>query len=302
MASGLIFNIQRYSINDGPGIRTTVFFKGCPLNCAWCHNPEGISPKPQLAFIETRCAGCGKCAEVCPEALSPAQFTEFGMQAFFKCKLCGKCVEICLAQAREIVGKLFSVSELINEILKDRVFYEESKGGVTFSGGEPLLQYDFLIEMLAVCRKYEISTAIDTCGFTTPERLKTVAELADLFLFDIKFYNNRKHIYYTGVSNEGIFNNLKILALMNKKVWLRVPILPGLNTSDEELCSIAEMVAHNPAIKQINLLPYHRTGLQKAKRIYHKEEQLDLRPPQNDELEKIKRLFLKTGKPVIIGG
>lgn len=205
MSSGLVFNIQKYSIQDGPGIRTTVFLKGCPLRCWWCHNPESLSPKPEIVILEARCRLCGECLQVCP---NDAIFAENGGFRYDveACALCGTCVEACPSGARQMVGTRMTVPEVMAEISKDRIFYDDSRGGVTFSGGEPLMQPRFLRDLLAACRAQSIHTTVDTCGFGTREYLLSIAPLTDLFLYDLKAIDEAKHLQYTGVSNSSILD------------------------------------------------------------------------------------------------
>ena len=242
-----IFNIERNSYFDGPGIRTTVFFKGCNLRCAWCHNPESQSPKPQMMFFKNKCTGCGKCKEKCPNNLE-------------LCELCGKCTLYCPHDAREICGKEYTVDEVMREILKDKAFYDNSGGGVTFSGGESMLQIDFLEELLKACKQNGIHTAIDTAGHVPYESFESVLPYTDLFLFDVKCYDSDKHKKYTSASNELIFSNLRKLLKTNKTVWVRIPIIPTVNDTEEEMLAIKSFLYSCRAPKKIELLPYHSMG------------------------------------------
>jgi pyruvate formate lyase activating enzyme len=201
MRRGLVFNIQKYSVQDGPGIRTTVFLKGCPLRCVWCHNPEGIASEREIVVLETRCIACAECRRAC--RFTDEQPGEGPLPALHaSCDLCGRCIEACPTQARQIIGKEMTVDQVLRVVLEDRLFYEESGGGVTFSGGEPLLQADFLRQALAACKDHGLKTAVDTCGLAAWEQLASVVPLADLFLFDVKFASDAKHRQYTGVSNQ----------------------------------------------------------------------------------------------------
>lgn len=242
-----IFDIERNSYVDGPGIRTTVFFKGCNLRCAWCHNPESQSPKPQMMFYKNKCTGCGKCKEKCPNHLE-------------SCELCGKCTLYCPHDAREICGKEYTVDEVMREILKDKAFYDHSGGGVTFSGGECMLQIDFLEEILKVCKENGIHTAVDTAGHVPYEYFERILPYTNLFLYDVKCYDSEKHKKYTGVRNELILENLKKLLATGKSVWVRIPIIPTVNDTVEEIQRIKAYISSCGKPEKIELLPYHAMG------------------------------------------
>ena len=239
-----IFDIQRASFVDGPGIRTTVFFKGCNLRCAWCHNPESQSSKREMLFYKNRCTGCGKCLEVCPNSLE-------------KCDFCGKCALYCPRDAREICGKEYTVDEVFAVVKKDSEIYENSGGGVTFSGGECMLQIDFLAEILKRCKEEGIHTAVDTAGHIPPEYFERILPYTDLFLYDIKIADPEKHKKYVGVGNELIISNLQGLISLGKRVIVRTPIISGINDTEEEISAIKKIA--NGAEK-IELLPYHAMG------------------------------------------
>lgn len=269
MDSGFVFNIQRYSVQDGPGIRTTVFLKGCPLHCAWCHNPEGISPQPEIYFLETLCLRCGECRRACPH--SSPNGAERGSDPLSPsvdgCELCGSCVEACPSQARRFAGKEMTVGEVLEAVLRDRVFFEESGGGVTFSGGEPLLQPAFLLALLEACRRQGVHTAVDTSGFGRTEHLLAIAPLVDLFLFDLKLSDEAAHRRFTGASNTLILRNLRALSQVHSAIWIRVPFVQGVNDSPSELTAIARLAAETKGVRQLMLLPFHRMGSQKFQRL-----------------------------------
>ena len=271
-----IFDIERNSYVDGPGIRTTVFFKGCNLRCAWCHNPESQSPKPQMMFYKNKCTGCGKCKERCPNNLE-------------KCGLCGKCTLYCPHDAREICGKEYTVDEVIREILKDKAFYDNSDGGVTFSGGECMLQIDFLEEILKECKKNGIHTAVDTAGYVQFEYFERILRFTDLFLYDIKCFDSEKHKQYTGVGNESILENLKRLLTTKKSVWIRIPIIPMVNDTEEELQKIKSFLEACQSPKKIELLPYHAMGEHKYEAI-GKEVQM-FAVPSEEKMMRLKKIF-----------
>ncbi|MGC8744420.1 MAG: glycyl-radical enzyme activating protein [Verrucomicrobiia bacterium] len=314
MANGLVFNIQRYSIHDGPGIRTTLFLKGCPLNCLWCHNPEGISPRRQIVVIETRCISCGRCVEVCPVEEEKQTVCRNGVdikgadikttveQVSDECKLCGKCVDECPGGARQFIGVEYSPRQLIKEILKDRMFFEESNGGVTFSGGEPLAQPEFLIESLKLLKEQGIHTAVDTCGFAPQEFLKEAAKETDLFLFDIKFISPELHKIYTGERNELIIENLTLLGKIHNNIWIRIPVIQDVNTDEQEISAIAGFIRSLRSVRQINLLPYHKTGVAKGKRVNRNAKPVEFETPSDTVIKKLKDILSTTNLPVKIGG
>jgi pyruvate formate lyase activating enzyme len=299
--SGLVFNVQKYSLHDGPGIRTTVFLKGCPLCCAWCHNPESRSARTEIVVVENRCAACGECRRACP----------FGQETpgngpmptdLAECIVCGQCAEVCPTGARQIIGERTTIGELMEAVLQDRVFYEESGGGVTFSGGEPLSQPGFLKAMLEACRAEGLHTAVDTCGFACTDVLLDVAGLTNLVLYDLKFMDDARHRQYTGVSNAPILANLRTLARAHKNIWLRVPVIPGINDLDEDWREAAGFAAGLREIRQVNLLPYHRLGLFKSRRLSHPQSSESLEPPSPERLERAAGIFRQCGLEVKIGG
>jgi pyruvate formate lyase activating enzyme len=300
MRSGCIFNIQRFSVHDGPGIRTTVFLKGCPLACVWCHNPEGIAPARQLLFVETRCVRCGECGQACPR--TPPNGHAVLSAAHPDCDLCGSCVEACGTGAREVAGSDMSVADVMSVARRDRMFYEESAGGVTFSGGEPFLQTPFLLALLQACRDEGYHTVVDTSGYCRVEDLLTAAPLTDLFLFDLKLMDDARHRQFTGVSNALILENLKALAGVHSRIWLRLPLIAGVNDSERDLAAAARFAATLPSVGQVNLLPYHRTGVAKARRIGFAPGLSALAAPTPAVLERAASHFRQAGLNTKIGG
>ena len=301
MLTGLVFNVQRYSIHDGPGIRTTVFLKGCPLCCAWCHNPEGMSPRPEIVVVESRCAGCGECRRACPFGVSLGG--EGALPTHHEqCQLCGACVEACPTGARQMIGRTMNVPEVLQEILKDRLFYESSGGGVTFSGGEPLLQPHFLCALLEACRTHRLHTALDTTGFGCTEHLLAAAALSDLVLYDLKVFDETRHRTLTGVSNRGIRENLTALDRVHRNVWIRLPVVPGFNDDLAELKQIAEFVAGLRSVTLVNLLPFHRTALHKWQRLGLAHSLEGVQAPSAEFMERAAETFGRMGLKTKAGG
>jgi pyruvate formate lyase activating enzyme len=299
--TGLIFNIQRFSVNDGPGIRTTVFFKGCPLHCSWCHNPESISSVREVALRADRCIQCGDCLAICKNG---AIYRENGSYVIHReqCLQCGECVDVCVADARALVGKEMTVEEVMKEIRTDTSFFTQSGGGVTFSGGEPLLQYEFLLALLETCRLEEIHTTVDTTGFTSAAILKSIAENTDLFYYDLKSFNDAKHREYTGVSIQIILQNLKLLAAWDKKVIVRIPLIPSLNDDEENIRALGAFVASLQTIQEIHLLPYHRSGIDKYQRIGVEYTLASLAISNQEMLQSAERMLKQYVPHVTIGG
>jgi pyruvate formate lyase activating enzyme len=307
MTTGQVFNIQRYSLHDGPGIRTTVFLKGCPLRCWWCHNPEGMSPEPEIVVAEGRCIACGRCHEACPQGDASQGQPQSSMHGngavpVATCVRCGSCVDACPTQARQFLGRRMTVGEVVREIEKDHIFYDESHGGVTFSGGEPFAQSAFLLELLRACRDREIHTAVDTTGFTSSETLLAAARWTDLFLYDIKVMDDARHRKYTGVSNAMILDNLKLLGHEHRNIWVRVPIVPGINDADEDLAAAIRFAASVPGVKQVNLLTYHHTGAYKFSRLGRPYQAESIVPPDAEFFGRAATRLQSLGVPIVVGG
>ncbi len=291
MSTGIIFNIQRYSIHDGPGIRTTIFLKGCPLNCWWCQNPESQLTEQEMVFREDRCIGCGACSTICPSNVIQIK-NGLPVTEKEKCILCGKCIEKCPALAREMIGKKLTTEEVIKEIEKDLVFYEESGGGVTFSGGEPLKQSEFLESLLNGCREKKIHTAVDTCGYISWEILNKISPKVDLFLYDLKLMDIGKHKKYTGVSNESILENLKKLSSIHHNIFIRFPVIPGLNDDDQNIKETGEFLS-SLKIAQVNLLPYHYMGIDKYRRLGRTYKLVTTQSPSEEKLFEVSVILSK---------
>jgi pyruvate formate lyase activating enzyme len=300
VVKGIIFNLQKYSIHDGPGIRTTVFFKGCPLNCLWCHNPESQLQKQELMLWEERCVLCGNCKKTCMYKAIDYCGNSVSYHRD-KCVLCRACIDICPHNAWEQSGTEINTETLLREIEKDFVFYEESKGGVTFSGGEPLLQIDFLEDILTECNKKGIHTALDTTVFSSWESLGRVVQLVDLFLIDLKHMDSEEHKIYTGVANETILKNIGKLSALNKDIYIRIPIIPGINDGEKNLRETAEFLL-GQNINQVNILPYHKIGIEKYNRL-HKEYMLkELLEPSKEHIREVVEYLEKKGLKVKTGG
>ena len=268
-----IFNIIRYAVHDGPGIRTTVFLKGCPMSCKWCHNPESFEQKPQQIFNPKKCIKCGHCGDN-PE----------------------KAGDNCPTGARETIGYEITVSDLINEVKKDNLFYEQSGGGVTFSGGEPLYQAAFLLEALNLCRKEYINTVIDTSGFCDTKAILKAAGIASGFLYDLKFMDNQKHKKYCGVPNDLVLKNLESLADTKTKLFIRIPVIPAINDDMAEMTGIFEFIKGIKNIEAVHLLPYHNIQTDKYKRLgkqYElcRENGQEISGDESPNMSEIKSLF-----------
>lgn len=282
MNKGLIFNIQKFCINDGPGIRTTVFFKGCPLNCKWCHNPESNLCKPQIMYNSEKCVRCGLCDVICPQGAH--NFEDVHRIDRKKCISCGKCAEKCPHGAVELVGKEYSVQEVLEEVLKDKVFYDTSGGGLTLSGGEPLMQFDFAYQLLRKAKECGIHTCIETCGFVKTEDILKIAEVTDIFLFDWKLSNDNQHMKYTGKSNVIILENLKAIDLAGSKIILRCPIIPGVNNTTDHFEGIANIANSLKNVVVIEIEPYHSLGNNKRKKL-GQEEYCGFSNPAQQEID-----------------
>ncbi len=299
--AGTVFNIMRFSVQDGPGIRTTVFLKGCPLECAWCHNPEAFSPGPQLAYRPDRCIACGDCASACPSGAIVEREGKYETLPEL-CARCGTCAEVCAADARELVGRTMTVDDVMREIERDVPFYRESGGGVTFSGGEPLLQHRFLVALLRACVERSLHTVVDTAGYASPDVLSRVAALTDLFLFDLKSVDEDAHRRFTGVSGALIRGNLERLASWGKRVVIRMPIVPGVNDSLAGIGVAGRFIASLGNVVGIQLLPYHTIGVDKYARLGINYGLPGLRAPSLDTMNAIAEELQKFHPVVSIGG
>jgi pyruvate formate lyase activating enzyme len=296
---GFVFDIMRFSLHDGPGIRTAVFLKGCPLSCWWCHNPESRSTEPDLIYSQDRCACCGSCVAACANhAITWNNGPVWDRQL---CRHCGDCAEACPSGARQLVGRWMSVEQVLEAVKRDLVFFDESGGGVTVSGGEPLMQAEFVEGLLEGCRANGIHTAVETCGVVSRKALLRVSEQTDLFLYDVKLMDSAKHRKYCGAPNETILGNLSALAEVHKAIVVRIPIIPGINDDNENLEQTRRFLSPL-GIFRVDLLPYHEIGVNKYKRLGMEYRLEGLKPPASDDLKKIAEEFERDGFAVRVGG
>ena len=301
MVKGLISYVQKFSIHDGPGIRTTVFLKGCPLECLWCGNPETMSSSPEIMFSENICMGCGLCMEACQNGVIKIVQGQPPMRNLDLCIGCGDCAEVCPKNALVLRGKWMSVEAVFTEIEKDLPFYRRSGGGVTLSGGEPFLQADFIKALLKMSAERGIHTAVDTSGYTKWSSIEQCMEYIDLFLYDIKHVDPVMHQKGTRVSNKLILENLKKLFNLGKDIVLRLPLIPDFNTSTQNLKQIT-VFAREAGAKEIRILPYHRYGSGKYKKIGKKYALEELQLMDEQDVEQAKKILEKYIPRVIIGG
>jgi pyruvate formate lyase activating enzyme len=288
---GTVFNIQRYSIQDGPGIRTTVFLKGCPLRCLWCSNPESQKVWPEVVHRDTLCNACGRCLAVCPEQAISIRDKTLSVDRKL-CTNCGHCVEVCVPGALFIYGKTLSVKEVFEEVRKDTDFYHSSGGGVTVSGGEPLSQADFVAALFKLCQDRGIDTCIETSGFASRDALEKVLPLTTLVLFDIKLPDLVSHQKWTGQSNRAILDNLSLLVSRGVPVILRIPLIPGINDTEDELRKLAQIaLSYLRPPRKVNLLPYHRFALGKYAMLDREYSLTELITQKEAEIQKAKSLF-----------
>ncbi|WP_346855901.1 glycyl-radical enzyme activating protein [uncultured Draconibacterium sp.] len=302
MKQPLIFDIKRYAINDGPGIRITVFLKGCPLSCKWCHNPESQAPQAQKLYTESKCIGAQECVKVCPE--DALTLTPKGIVTDYEaCTLCGICADVCPTKAIEMSGRMYEVDELVQIIEKERVHIDQSNGGVTFSGGEPLMHPVFLLKMLKACGDKNIHRTVDTCGFSDTETMLEVAKNTELFLFDLKVMDPEKHKKWTGVSNKLILENLKVLSESGAKINIRIPFIKNVNADERSVREMARFVSGLPGEKpQVNILPYHSIAANKYIKLGTTYNEFNMAEPTEKEQNKALAIFQEFGLEAEIGG
>jgi len=298
----LYFDIKRYSINDGPGIRVTVFMKGCPLSCVWCHNPEGISSQKQKMYTQKKCIGCKRCVTNCPShALTMTHDGIISNNAL--CHLCGQCATVCPSLAMAMCGKDYSVNQLMYEIEKERVFMDNSGGGVTFSGGEPLLFPEMLLELLLRCKAIGVHRAVDTALYAQKETVATIMKETDLFLVDLKLMDADKHKAFCGVSNELILSNLRFIAEAGKAFYIRIPLIEGINAHDDNITHTAEFLASLPwKQKVVHILPYHEIALGKHQKLGTIPVKINLKPPSLERQQQCIEIFKNFGMSASVGG
>lgn len=297
----LVFSIQKYSIHDGDGIRTTVFFKGCPMTCKWCHNPESQSYRPSILQNTEKCTGCKKCTVVCQEGAITYEDSRVKTSEE-KCNLCEKCIDGCINNAREIVGKYYSLDDIMKEIEKDKLFYEQSGGGITLSGGEIMTQdMDYIIKILKKCHRLGYKVNIDTCGHAKFENFEKILPYIDTFLYDIKHMDSDVHKELTGVGNELVLGNLRKLSENSAKINIRIPLVEGINSAEEHIDKIIAFLKELKIYK-INLLSYHNTGKSKYDRLNIAYEGNDYIAPSNERIEEIKLKFEQNNFCTQIGG
>jgi pyruvate formate lyase activating enzyme len=297
--TGIIYDIQRFSLHDGPGIRTIIFFKGCPLRCKWCCNPESQMKNNQIMYIKNNCIDCRKCIQVCPTGAIDLENKKI---IHTKCIACGKCVEVCYANALQMIGKEITVKEVFTEIQKDSVYYKHSNGGITLSGGEALSQPEFATELLKACKNAGYNTSIETTSFASLESINKVLEYVDLVLLDIKVMNSKLHKVYTGQSNDLILNNIKHIVDTGKEVIIRIPLIPSVNDTDENISKTINFIKELQLIKEVHILPYHRLGINKYDYLGYDYLLKHKLTPEEEHIESIKDMFEKEGFICKIGG
>ncbi|WP_299527320.1 glycyl-radical enzyme activating protein [uncultured Lutibacter sp.] len=301
MSTGLIFDIKKYAINDGPGIRMTVFLKGCNLSCKWCHNPESMSPKVQKMYNVKKCIGAVKCIDNCPN--NALELTAEGIKTNYDlCNLCGKCAEVCPTKAFEMLGSTISISELMKQLDNEAIFFDQSGGGVTFSGGEPLMHSAYLLEALKECGKRMYHRVVDTTAFAKQDILLEVAKHTELFLIDLKVMDSKRHNEFTGVTNEKIISNIVELAKTNCEIIFRIPLIKNVNTSEKNIIVTAKFINSLEGNRNlINLLPYHNIAENKHKKL-GEASFIEFETPSEDEIQKVISIFKDYGIIATIGG
>lgn len=298
MNTAILMDVKRFSVHDGPGVRTTLFFKGCTLRCKWCHNPEGLRPQPEMAYYENKCIGCGECMSVCPQK---AQVFGKAGHEFQKelCIACGKCEKVCLGEAMRLYGRQITVDEAMKIALEDRCFFRET-GGITVSGGEPLRNPEFISAFFSRLKKEKVHTAVDTCGNVGWEAFQQVLPFTDLFLYDVKHWDSKLHSQWTGCGNELILNNLRRLAQAGAKIEVRLPLIPGCNDNEKTLLGIADFLREN-AVPCVRVLPYHDLSRSKYAALRMEYLMPPTLSPDDGHLQEVIRFFRQQGVYAIFG-
>jgi len=300
--NGIVTDIQRFSVHDGPGIRTTVFLKGCNLRCAWCHNPETLLPGPQLQVLPAKCIGCGACLEACPNGAHAVG--EDGRPVFHRdrCTACGACAAVCYAGALVLVGREMTAEAVVAEVLEDRPFYEESAGGVTLSGGEPLAQRGFAVEVLRRCRDEGLHTAVETNLAAPWDHVAEFLPVTDLFMVDVKLTGSEAHARWTGAPNGEILANVRRLARQEQPMVVRTPVVPGVNDTREQVGAVADLIRTFPNLAYYELLPYHPLGTGKYQSLGMEYQLADLERPSQEQMDDLAQAAAERGIAVRVAG
>ena len=304
---GFVFDIVKYMVEDGPGIRTCIFFKGCRLRCKWCSNALGLEPDPKIAYIENKCLRCRTCVDACPNQALSTGDTDSILTDRLKCTVCGTCSEVCPAKARQVIGKEYTVQELIDVVERDRVFYRREGGGVTATGGEILMQAGFVYQFLKQCKERLLGTTIETSGFGRWELLEPILSVSDFAFIDLKHFDSSTHYLLTGVGNELILDNIAKITIFCSthatKLIIRIPIIPEINDSADNLREIAEFVRSLPGIiPEVNLLPYHRYGIAKYSWLGKEYELNEAAVPSDERMQSKSPIFTDRGLVCTVGG